>query len=544
MPLKASAVAASLASNLFALAVPIALLQVYDRVIPNAGTATLSTLAIGLVIFGAADFAVRISRGHLIGRTGLNFEVAAHDRAIDRLFHAGADPFWRGSGAALTDRFAAIETLRRRHAGEAGLAVLDLPFIVVFLGVLFVISPAIAAAVLAVTAVAAITVWLRWRRIAALSRERTDCDHRRHAFLTESLGGIEEIRSLGAEASMARRYERLMGCSVHLTRELTASITLLQGLVGAVALIAPALVASLGAWLVIVDQMTVGGLAAAILLTGRIVQPTLRLNALMVGEHDVAAAEGDLVELLEAPILDCGGAPVRRIETIQLRDVGWDGGNNASPVLNGLSLDLRRGDCISIEGEDGSGRSTLLSILAGHRRPDRGLVLINEQQIETLDPVTLASRVALLSPEQEILPGSLAENLTAFEPGIRSDEAEALARDLGISQALAVHHSGLTTRTGVKGSHGLPKATRDGITLVAGLVKRPDLILFDEANSNLDAKIDVALLEVLRRRLPDAITVLVTYRPSFRRLAQRRFVLSDGRLTEMPVPDREEARAS
>ena len=531
-----SIVAASLLTNLFALALPLAMLQVYDRVIPKGGTATLAALAAGLVVAALADLAIRAARGQLIAAAAASFEAATHERALDRILRPGADPFWTGGDVPLIERFGAIERLRRHDGGEAAVAFLDLPFIAIFLVVMTVISPALGSGALAITAVALAVVWLHRRRINRLGDERLDRDHRRHAFLSESIEGIEAIRGLGVEPAMERRYERLMAGSAAITHDLAGAVNYTQGLAGTLALMSPVAMAGLGSYLVITDQMTVGGLAAGVLLTGRIIQPALRIEALLAGERDTEGAARALDGLLRAPILSEGRVRAERIDAIDLEDVSWAPQPGARPVIDGVSLALRRGECVSIEGEDGSGRSTLLALIAGHRRPDRGRITVGGTDLREINPASLADRVSLLSPDHRMLTGTLFENLSALEPGRLGQDALALAREMGVDQAVAAHHEGYAAAVAARGADGLPNAVHDGVLLVAGLVGRPDVILFDEANSHLDARADRALHDLLRRRIPEAITVLVTYRPSFKALASRHYALSDGRLRRLDPP--------
>ena len=529
-------VAASLLTNLFALALPLAMLQVYDRVIPNGGTATLAALAAGLGVVALADLAVRVARGQLIAAAAARFEAATQERALDRILRAGADPFWTGDDVPLIDRFAAIERLRRHHGSEAAVAFLDLPFIAVFLAVMTVISPVLGSGALAITALALVLVWLHRRRINRLGDERLQRDHRRHAFLSESIEGIEAIRGLGVEPSMERRYERLMAGSAAITHDLAGAVNYTQGLAGTLALMSPVVMSGLGSYLVITGQMTVGGLAAGVLLTGRIIQPALRIEALLAGERDTAGAARALGGLLRAPNLGEGRVRAERIDAIELEDVSWSPAPDARPVIDGVSLVLRRGDCVSIEGEDGSGRTTLLTLIAGHRRPTGGRVTVDGTDLREIDPACLADRMSLLSPDHRMLSGTLFENLAALQPGRLGRDALALAREMGVDEAVAAHHEGYAAAVGARGADGLPNAVHDGVLLVAGLVGRPDVILFDEANSHLDARADQALRALLQRRIPEAITVLVTYRPSFKALAGRHYALSDGRLRRLEPP--------
>ncbi len=526
-----SIVAASLAGNALALAMPLAILQVYDRVVPNRGTETLTALGAGLAIAIAADYVVRGARGRLIATAAADLEVRAGERALDRAFSPGADPFWEGDGIDLHERFAAIDLVRRHRGGEAAVAILDLPFLIAFMALLAYISPIFGAGALAITFGAMLMSRIQRRRIDRLQVDHVDRGRRRHRFLSESIERMEVIRALGAEGQMERRYERLMSGTVGLTRDLTAEIHFTQGLAGAIGLMAPVLMSALGAYLVVENMMSVGGLAAGVLLTGRIIQPVLRLEAMRASERDATLAERTVEGLLTAPRTSEGAHTITAVENLALQDVTWSPDPDAPPVLKGVDMVLRRGDCISVEGGDAQARSALLALLAGLRRPHAGRALVNGIDVTDIHPASLSDRVSLLEPDARMVPGTVFQNLCAQVPARHATEALELADRLTLSAALAEHPAGMHAPVGLSGTAGLSGATHGIVMLVAGLVRKPDVILFDEANSHLDAEADAAFLALLRTRLPDAIVVLVTFRPSYRKLAGLRCVIENGHVS-------------
>ena len=196
--------------------------------------------------------------------------------------------------------------------------------------------------------------------------------------------------------------------------------------------------------------------------------------------------------------------------------------------LRGVDLSLRRGDCVAIEGADGAGRTTLLSLIAGFLTPEAGEIRIDGAPLAHIDPAEMSRRIRILSPDHTLLHGTLLENLTAFRPAETQETALALARDLGIDRFIAQHPDGLGLKLSARGGGALPKSVHDAALLVAGLADRPDVILFDEANIGLDHRADAALRGLLARLKPEVILVLVTYRPSLQALADRRYRLEEG----------------
>ena len=535
-------VMASLCANVLGLALPLAMIHVYDRIIPREGYATLAVLAAGLATAAVADFLIRLARGRLMAAASSRFETEAYRRAFSNLLQQGTRLNDISPGA-LHDHMESIERVRKHHASEAASAMLDLPFIVLFIAVMALISPLLGVSVCALALLSMGVVWFQRRKILKLNTFRQTRDQQRHSFLMEAIDGVEMIKSLGIEDLMQRRYERLMSVSAAITHDLSRRVTLTQGITSSIGLMAPVLMAGVGSFLVISGQMSVGGVAASVLLTGRVIQPMLRIEALLAGEADVKRSEKQARELLQADAPRSAIKKIARIDDIALRGVTIARQATEDPLFDNISLSLRRGDCVALVGEDGCGKSTLLSVLAGRTRPTSGSVHINGLAIDEIDPDAFCDRISTLSPDYTMLEGSLLENLTAFDVPRHQKRAFKLAEELGISSFISRHSDGLSLQVAARNANSLPKAIHDGVVLISGLVRCPDVILFDEANVGLDRNIDQNMLNVLRRRIPDAIVVMVTHRPSYMSLANRLIRINDGCLIEEKTPQAERSMA-
>lgn len=528
-------VVASLAANLLGLALPLAMIQVYDRIIPRQGFETLTVLALGLCLAALADLLIRLARGHLIAIAGRRFEAQAYDLAFQYILRPGT-PISALDKGGLNERLGALERLRRHHGSEAATAMLDLPFIAVFLIVMTMISPILGLAVMGFALMSLVSIWLHRIYILSLTQSRQERDSRRHSFLVETLEGVEMIKSLGVEALMQRRYERLMSVSAKITRDLSALVSFTQGVTSTLSLTAPAFVSSVGAFLVIRGEMSVGALAAAVLLTSRVIQPTLKIEALFAGERDIQQSEADAEELIGVDLRRNQSVELDTVDELRLEgvDIGVD--PEKPPSLRDVSLTLRRGDCALINGADGSGRTLLLSVIAGHLPALKGEVQINGAPIADIFTSDLSERISFLSPDYTMLEGSLLENLTNFDVERNQDTAFALAEELGIENYISRHSDGLSMRVAAHVASSLPNSIHQGVMLISGLLRYPDVILFDEANFGLDHRVDKNLLEMMRRRAPDAIVLLVTRRPSYMQIANRVFEIKGDELVEMPLP--------
>ena len=531
-PVERDVIVASVAANLLALALPLVLLQIYDRIIPNKGYETLAALAIGLFVAIALDVVLKNARAAIMAWSGSRFENHLTERAVSHLLTGDLVTIEKDPPGAHLDRLKSIDRIRDFRTGEAATAYLDIPFAFMFLMIVALISPSIALVILAI-AVSAILVTRRIDEAArALIEQRNDVDTRRHSFLIEVLKSIETVKSLGIGAFMERRYERLMGTAAGLVARSSELSNLSQGITGSMTQLATAAVAAFGAILVIDGSLTVGALAATILLAGRVLQPLFKVELANSRSEEIKLAEGRLAKLFDGEREHVGGLDPGSIETISLRQISFAHSPEGPPILDSIDLDLRRGEMVAISGASGSGKSTLLWLMTGALRPTSGEVMVNGYDLRDCDLRVLRHQISLLPQRHTLLDGTVIENMTRFDPERYAPEALRIATALGLDRFFAAHPQGLSGRVRSGETGDMPASVVDRIALVRGLVNTPRVILFDESNQSLDRDADVALLRYLESQRDKAAIVLITQRPSYAAIADRRFKLLDGHLVE------------
>lgn len=521
---------ASLLINLLALALPIVLMQIYDRVIPNQNRATLVVLGIGLLGAVIAEVVIRNARSRLMSYAGARYEVDTTLRLCRHFLHADATEIEKTPPGVHVGRLTAIDRIRDFRSGDAGATALDLPFSVLFLVAVAWIATPIAVLLFSVIGVTILVVRRLTKASEALAAERATLEGRRHSFLIEVLSRIEPVKSAGINAFMERRYERLMKSSAATTAAFTATSTVAQGVIGAVSQLTPVAVGAVGAILVSFNAMSIGALAAVILLSGRAIQPIMRLEALVAGDLNTRRLEEDLEGALATAGAKRGNADPGPIETVSLRNVACIKKDDGSHVLERVNLDLKRGEIIGIRGLNGSGKSSVVGLMAGQVLAEQGEVLINDTPIEEISPSALAGQIAMLPDRLTLLDGTVLENMTRFRPQDLLDEAIELATALGMDRYFAAHPDGLSMKIRQGVSAGLPTSVIDRVALVAGLLGNPSLVLFDEANMSLDFEGDALLREHLFARRQSAAVVLVTQRPSYLKGCDRLYRIEDGKL--------------
>ena len=532
---------ASLIVNLFSLALPIVILQVYDRILPYQATHTLFVLSAGLVVILLLDGLFRTARAYITGWNAARYEHLAACRAVDRILSGNINTFQKDSPGVHLDRLAAISILRDFHAGQAKLLVVDLPFIFLFLGLIYFIAGSLVLLPIGIFALLAVMAGILGRRLRAALEERSELDDRRYSFVIEILSGIHSIKLLAMEALMQRRFERLQESTAASSYDVTQLGNLAQSLGWFFSNLTMVAVTASGSVLVMQGQMSIGGLAACTLLAGRSVQPVLRAMGLWAQYQGIDLAKKRLAKVFEmqpeAKPQSMEATPV--VGNIELEELSFGYGDDHPTLFDSVSLKISAGEVIGITGASGLGKTTLLMLIMGALRPTGGRIKIDGSDIAEADLYALRRQIAYMPQTAVLFRGTILENLTLFQGSTAVDNALDAARLLGVDEAIRRLPEGYQTLVGDGAEMELPVGLRQGIGMARALAQRPRIVLFDEANGGLDAAADQRLKTALESLKGQASIIIVSHRPSLLALADRQYDIADGGL----VPRGEGVRA-
>ncbi|MEM6408784.1 MAG: ABC transporter transmembrane domain-containing protein [Pseudomonadota bacterium] len=519
-------IVASLGASVAALALPMAMIQIYDRIIPNQGFSTLAALGIIVLVAILVEFGLRSARGMILSQAGAKFEIEGYRAAAAALLDEDPSKARDDRHGDLMTRLTAIDRLRDLHAGPTSGALLDLPMALVFLGLVSIISPLVAGAMTLLLAASFIHLKRKRARVRDLHRERLEIEARRQSFLTEVLDKVDTVRSLRIEDQMERRHERLLARSGEITDQLVASIHSAKSFAASVGMAAPLIVALTGAWLFTQDALTIGSLAATVILTGRIVQPVLQFEAYVAGADNARVAAEDYRVLVDRTPRKGGDVPMVSAKTLELIDVSTDPEDDTGVAFQNISVRFERGSCSHIKAPSKMHGSAFLRLIAGEIALTRGAILIDGKDLADYRVEDRLAAIRLLTAPHRLLTGTLMENLTNFSGHRYQETALNLAREIGLDQHVIPTVEGYGMSVGQSEKDGLPRSLADALGMVSALVTDPDIILFDEPNVALDRETDARLLEMVKGWTHKKTVIMMTSRPSFARLADREIDIS------------------
>ncbi len=517
--------------NAFATAMPLFVMNVYDRVVPNAAIETLWVFAVGLGIVLTAELALRTARAHFVDIAGnrVDRELSAQimHNVLGMRLHAR--PVSTGSFAA---NLRAFEVVRDFVTATTITTLIDLPFALLFIAIIAWISPALALPLLIGGLLLVAHSWSVQSSLRHLADDAHRSGSQRNATLIESLVGLEDIKSQSAEGLFQRRWERVTEHLAHTQTQLKLlGSSVMHGALFVQQMTSLSIVV-LGVYLIIDHSLSMGGLIAAMMLTSRAMQPLAQLAGLMTQYYNAKTAMVGLDAVMESPSERPESAPINRPHLrgrIEFQDVSFRYPNSEVPALQSINLSINTGEKVAILGRAGSGKSTILRIILGLYQPEQGQVRLDGIDIRQLDPHQLRQNMGYVPQHPTLFYGSLRENLLMGRTGITDFALMQAAEQAGLQDMINAHPQGFDMLIGERGET-LSGGQRQGVALARSLVGNPLTLLMDEPTSAMDRAGEDCVRRSLTQGASGRTLVLVTHRPSMLRLVDRIVVLDHGRI--------------
>ncbi len=519
--------------NILSLALPIMTLQVYDRILPNQGTSTLSILIIGVCLAIFLEMVLRLCRAYVIGRSGATYEHLIACQAMNKVLHSDLSKAGHHGIGEHLHRMSAVGRLKDFYNGHAMTVWMELAFIPVFLGLVFYIATPLIIVPLVILAVFSILSLRQGYRLRQALKERESADDVRFNFLIESLEGVHTIKAFALEKFFERRYEALEEESTFKNYCVTEETSKIFNNGAIFSHIMVASVISFGAWCVLQGMVTTGGLIATLLLSGRMMQPVQKALGLWARYQDYILARQHLEDLMQTPQQNVlqrqDDTPLFPEGSVKIRDLDFCFSHTDENILSGINLNVVRGEAVLISGGHGSGKSTLLDILAGIYPPRRGHIDIDGVDVESYAPEELVRHIGFIRTRPLIFRGTIRDNMTSFGQ-IPESQAREVATYLGVDQDIAKLPSGLDTFLNGNHTDFIPPGLKQRIAMVRALAPKPKLILFDNADRSLDKEGYAMIYSFLARIKGKATLILVSDDKNICDLANTHYTLENGQL--------------
>jgi ATP-binding cassette, subfamily C, bacterial LapB len=526
------AIAASLMINLFALASPLFIMNVYDRVVPNSAIDTLWVLAVGAITVFVFEFVIRTLRGYFLDLAGKKADTILASRLFQHInsIQLSEQP---ASTGAMAKNLMEFETLRDFFTSATLTTVIDLPFIFIFLWVInFLGGPIVLAPIIAAVLVVFVGLVLQWP-LGAVVRKSFKESAQKNAILIETLSGMETIKTLGAEGNVQSKWEQVVG--------VTAQSGLLSRFISSVAINFSVMAQQLavvglvisGVFQIQAGEITMGALVACSILTGRALAPLSQLAGLLVRFQQSVVSLETLNSIMSMPV----ERPVDKRFTSRPRLTGaltFDGVGFAYPEQQGevfkeVSLTIRAGERIAFLGRIGSGKSTLLKLIMNLFQPGEGAVLADGVDLRQIDPVDLRRNIGYVEQEPLLFFGTMRDNIVMADPFIDDASLLRAAQQSGVADFINRHPHGFDQVIGERG-RGLSGGQRQTVAIARALLTDPPILLMDEPTSAMDNGSEERFKARMTALLPGKTLLMVTHKASLLSLVDRVIIFEEGKI--------------
>ena len=517
--------------NIFGLLTSLFTMTVYDRVVPNNATSSLVALTIGLAIVIIFDFILKMLRAYFVDHAGAQIDRDIGEAVFERLLTMRLE-LKKGSTGALAGMMRELEALRDFFASATLTAIVDVPFILLTLLIVWIIGgPVVIIPALMVPMVILIG-WLTHPAMERLSARAMGEGLQKQSVLVEAIGGLETVKTSGAAPLLSRRW--LKAVQQHSDSSLRQRLVSTIGVTFATSAgtISYAGVVILGVGLIAERELTMGGLIACSILAGRAIAPLAQISQLLSRMTSTRTAYRQINEMMQMPSEGPEGEALKLSGVegkIEFRNVGFKYPGAPERALDGLSFTIEPGEHVALLGRVGSGKSTIARLILGLYPPEEGLIMVDGTDVRQLDPASLRTNVGAAMQESVLLTGSVRENIVLGRPGMPDEELVRVAQISGTHQFMGQIANGYDLRLADRGE-GLSGGQRQSIAIARALAGRPPIMLMDEPSSAMDAQTEGALIQRLREELKGRTLVLITHRPPLLQLVQRIILIDKGKI--------------
>lgn len=531
-PIYSEVLAASFVINLFALASPLFIMNVYDRVVPNNAIETLWVLAIGVSTVFIFDFIMRTLRGYFIDAASKNIDVKLSAQIFEQVLGvkmAERPP----SVGSLANTVSAFEAFRDFITSASISVLIDLPFTLIFISVIWIIGGNLAIIPLLVIPVVILIGYLIQIPLNKLVEESYRFAAEKHATLIESLTGIETIKSTAAESPMQRRWERIICLSANLGARLRFLSNIATNFATFSQLLASVMVVIAGVYKISNGDITMGALIACTILTGRALAPMAQVASLITRYKQSVTALHSVNNLMSMDVEKSHElSPLHRESfkgEIEFKKVSFSYPEQPIQALTDVSFKLKAGERVGIIGRIGSGKSTLEKLIMRLYQPTSGSVLIDGTEVNQLDTTELRHNIGYVSQDIMLFFGSVKDNIVMGAPYVDDNVVLRAALISGVDEFIRIHPQGFDLQVGERGTN-LSGGQRQAIAMARAVLLNPPIILLDEPTSSMDDKTEAHIKARLTPFLKNKTLVLVTHRGSMLSLVDRLILLDSGQV--------------
>ncbi|MEZ9761964.1 type I secretion system permease/ATPase [Vibrio splendidus] len=521
---------ASILINIFAIAAPMFTRLVYDKVVPNLAFETLWVLASGIFVVFLFDLLLKLMRSYFIDVAGKKSDILISSKLFSKVLgiRMEAKPASVGAFAKNLQEF---ESIREFFTSATIGSLIDLPFALMFLALIWLMAGNLVFVPVAGVVILVIYALLIQGPLRRTIEEGSRLASQKYANLIESLAGLETVKLFSAQSQFQFRWEEAVAHMANWnikSRRITDSI---QNTAGFVQQSTNVGMIIFGVYLIAEGELTMGGLIAATMLSGRAIGPLVQLSLLSTRYNQAKSSMTLIEQVMSMPDEQEEGKRYIHRPIIQghiaLDKVTFHYPDSPVASIRDLTLNIKPGEKVAIIGRIGSGKTTLERLIMGLYKPTEGHVRIDDTDMEQLHHVDVRRNIGCVPQDSNLFYGSVRDNITLGRPLVDDRDVMDAANRAGVTAFTQQDPAGLERQVG-EGGALLSGGQRQSIAIARAFLGRPPVLLMDEPTSAMDNRSEMHIKHQLNQLLPSETLILITHKTSMLDIVDRVIVMERG----------------
>ena len=518
--------------NFFSIASSIFIMVVYDRVIPNGAFSSLYALTIGMLIVLLFDFILRNLRAWFIDFAGFQIDKTVGKDIYESVLSSYSSKNQVSVGG-LANTIKDFDLVKEFFTSASMALVIDLPFILLFIGVIYLIAGPLAAVPLVMVPLVIGVGFLVQPVLNRISETLLSNTKSKHSVVVESLSGLETIRSTGSHNLFTDRYQNAIDESSDLTRRSKMLSQLSLHTATSAQQLSLVLIIFYGTFLIYSGDLSMGAMIAAVLLSSRCLGPLAQIAGLFGRLHSAKSAFNKLDALMEECLAVGNISSSELITPVTLGDIEIKnlsfGYEKDQECIQSLNLKIKAGERIAILGKNGSGKSTFLKLLSGLLKANHGAIMFSGLPLSQIDRKVINKNIGIQLQDIHLFSGSLKDNIFLSRSWIDEDALSNALDISGVSNFLHMLPGGLDAQLSDRGM-SLSGGQRQSIALARTLISRSEIIILDEPTASMDLNAEQMFTKKIGEDLNSTTLIIATHRLPVVNSVDRVIVLADGKV--------------
>lgn len=523
---------AAILINIFVIFVPLFTMNVYDRVLPNKAVDTLWVLLVGIVFVLVFDFILKLLRAYFIEQAGKRADIRMSSKIFDQLLNIKLDAKPSSTGMFVS-RLQSFESVREFFTTATITAFVDLPFVILFVIIIFYIGGPLGYISLFTMVIAIAFAWFMQKPLKKTILNSAKEEQIKQTVLTETVTGLEIIKSVRAQNRMRTHWEKSISQTSYYGNKAHYLSQIVNYFVGLISQLSGVIIVAGGVFLASEGTITMGAIIAAMMLNSRVIGPVSQIVGMIIRLDRTLLSLNNIDEIMKMPVeRENNRKYLSRPNldgNIVFKDVNYSYKEQKFDVLKNINLTIKKGEKVGIIGKIGSGKSTLAKLLLNLYEPSKGSVLVDNTDIRQIDPVDLRRAIGYVPQEPFLFMGSIKDNITIGEQYATDEQVLKASLISGVHDFLGKHEKGYDLIVGERGE-GLSGGERQAVTLARAILSNPNILVLDEPTNMMDELSENQFKKKLIEIIKDKTVIIITHKPSLLSLVDRLIVIEDGKI--------------